>query len=139
MCIYGQNKMWQNGRLDVGDGIAGETATKLMHEEIGILSVIWFRWQTVYLMIKFDETHQTFRFEIKNIKERFKKNRKNKQENPIYWFWKDFTHGTFLVGHEKPFKDVIIWTYINLHEGITGETAIKLLHEEIGILKWHNR
>jgi hypothetical protein len=30
-----------------------------------------------------------------------------KQENPMYQIYKDFTYWTFLVGHEKPSKNVI--------------------------------
>jgi hypothetical protein len=37
-------------------------------------------------------------------------NTKKGQGNPMYQFRKDFTYRTFLVGHEKPSKNVISWT-----------------------------
>ncbi len=36
---------------------------------------------------------------------------KSNEEIPYYQFLKDFTYGTFLVGHEKPSKNEMIWTF----------------------------
>ncbi len=63
----------------MGDGIADETVTKLMHDEIGIdwdTQKIWFRQKYVYLTIKNYKTHQTFRFKISNLKNIRKSNKK---------------------------------------------------------------
>jgi hypothetical protein len=37
-------------------------------------------------------------------------NKKKEQGNLMYQFSKPFTYWTFLVGHEKPSKNVISWT-----------------------------
>ncbi len=60
--------MWHIRQLDVGDGIAGETVTKLTHDEIGIVEdKIRSRQKDVYLTIKNHETHRTFRFKMSNL------------------------------------------------------------------------
>ena len=62
----------------MGDGIAGETVTKLTHDEIGI----WSRQKYVYLTIKNYKTHRTFRFKMSNLRNIPKRN----EEIPYYGF-----------------------------------------------------
>jgi hypothetical protein len=52
----------------VGDGIASEAATKLTHDEIGILRRYGFDKKYVYLTVKNYKTHQTFRFKMSNLR-----------------------------------------------------------------------
>jgi hypothetical protein len=59
----------------VGVGIAGEIATKLTHEEIGILRR-YDSDKNVYLTIENDKTHWTFRFKMINLRNIQKSNKK---------------------------------------------------------------
>ncbi len=51
-----------------GDGIAGETVTKLTHDEIGILRRYGLDKKYDYLTIKNYETYWTFRFKMSNLR-----------------------------------------------------------------------
>jgi hypothetical protein len=66
----------------VGDGIAGETVKKLMHDEIGILRRYGLDKKYVYLTIKNYEIHRTFRFKMSNLRNI----QKNNKEIPCYQF-----------------------------------------------------
>ncbi len=64
----------------MGDGIAGETVTKLMHDEVGILRRYGLDKKYVYLTIKNYETHRTFRFKMSNLRNI----QKSDEEIPYY-------------------------------------------------------
>ena len=64
----------------MGDGIAGETVTKLTHDEIGILRRYGLDKKYVYLTIKNYKTHWTFRFKMNNLRNIQKSN----EEIPYY-------------------------------------------------------
>ncbi len=59
----------------MGDGIAGETVRKLIHDEIGILRRYGLDKKYVYLTIKNYETYWTFRFKMSNLRNIQKSNK----------------------------------------------------------------